>query len=254
MTDTNQIRTFVPATNLGALSSIAAVAHETTKGGVWWRGQASSEWRLVSHVFREEKLAAREKNLSLRFVTRAFMRHSRCPDVNDVPGWLFLMQHYGLPTRLMDWSESILVAAYFAAVELKEKDGTIWALLPYQLNQDQLGTSSVLLPASPEIKRLFDAAIGQGSVDENKAIAVFPIETDIRMLVQRGAYTIHSSKTPLQEFPPASKFLLRVPVPMAAKPILLQELSNVGIRRSTLFPDLHNLAIELKSSDAEWNL
>ena len=71
--------------------------------------------------------------------------------------------------------------------------------------------------------------------------------------MQSGTYTVHSSAKPLEEFPCASRCLLRVPVPAASKDSLKKELESVGIRRSTLFPDLHNLATELKMSDPSRN-
>lgn len=37
-----------------------------------------------------------------------------------------LMQHYGAPTRLLDWSQSGAIAAYFACVDKRHLDGTIW--------------------------------------------------------------------------------------------------------------------------------
>ena len=50
--------------------------------------------------------------------------------------WLCLMQHYGLPTRLLDWSENILIALFWAVEDANiDCDGAIWVLNAGRLNQ-----------------------------------------------------------------------------------------------------------------------
>ena len=62
------------------------------------------------------------------------IRHEPTPLGHDLPGWLFLAQHHGLPTRLLDWTESPLVAAFFAVLADFEHDGALWALQPFRLH------------------------------------------------------------------------------------------------------------------------
>jgi len=56
--------------------------------------------------------------------------------------WIFLMQHYRAPTRLLDWSESPLVALYFALVDKlqEDSDGALWCMDPIALNRIANGT------------------------------------------------------------------------------------------------------------------
>src|SRR5206468_3187827 len=96
-----------------------------TLPGIWWRGQADREWELVPSVHRPE-FRNHEDCLTQDFIRRARTRFGDCPPEGAWPDWLILMQHHGLPTRLLDWSESPLVAIYFAVTELADKDGALW--------------------------------------------------------------------------------------------------------------------------------
>ncbi|MCB5383968.1 FRG domain-containing protein [Blautia glucerasea] len=62
--------------------------------------------------------------------------NSEAPQPYDRASWLTMMQHYGLPTRLLDWSESPLVALYFALSEKKDDiDAAVWIMNPMKLNK-----------------------------------------------------------------------------------------------------------------------
>jgi hypothetical protein len=105
-----------------------------------WRGHGDAEWPLLPHVFRPDPRTGyppyNESGLISHFLVRAPTRsNTKTPEPNDYFGWLFLAQHYGLPTRLLDWSESPLVALYFAVTDQEDRDGCIWALWPVELNR-----------------------------------------------------------------------------------------------------------------------
>src|SRR5205807_197229 len=83
------------------------------KGPLWYRGCGRVSHQLKPSLYRHkgsntiEDLMKLEKLLLARFQQRSIPFLSR--SISDTWEWLFLMQHYGVPTRLLDWSESPLM-------------------------------------------------------------------------------------------------------------------------------------------------
>ena len=79
------------------------------------------------------KKPASENDLINKFRQNANLLVEQSPKTDF--DWLFVMQHYGVPTRLLDWTESPLVGLYFAVTEHPNADGTLWVLKPIELNK-----------------------------------------------------------------------------------------------------------------------
>ena len=96
----------------------------------FFRGQSSSEYKLIPSIGRrfkegqEDVLKQYEKEVFEDFKRKYSMFTDARPK-NDKE-FLFLAQHYGLPTRLLDWTYNPLIALYFACCSNFDKDGIVY--------------------------------------------------------------------------------------------------------------------------------
>jgi len=212
-----------------------------------WRGHKELHWDLVPRIYRDGFVDGREQNLTLRFRAQSLTLHKVVPPDHDLPGWLYLMQHYGLPTRILDWSRSVLTALFFCVenTDAWDHDGALWALAEARLIESQLGTIGFRSTNHPDIEPLFRAAFDNECNSPGLIIPMTPGQIDARHVAQDSAYTIHGFEKPLNDLPDSTKYLIRLRVPSISKPGLYQFLKMIGVHRAKLFPDLENLARHL---------
>lgn len=210
---------------------------------LWWRGHADFTWKLLPSVYRPQFLN-HEPWLIQDFMRRAKTRYQFCPSENAWPDWLILMQHYGLPTRMLDWSESVFVAAYFAVSEHEERDGAIWVMNPYNFNYYENNTQRIVDCYEEIVVGEFEKAFKSVS-RSGEIVAVQMPENHIRMLVQRAAFTVHGNETPIEKLD-HKKCMACIKIPAKIKTELKIKLARQGYTASNLFPDLDHLALDLK--------
>ncbi len=101
---------------------------------VWFRGEPASDTPLLPSLYRPRPDGSQHNENALlqmfRMRAPSFGKEA-IPDRGHIDQWLFLAQHVGLPTRLLDWTENALLALYFT---LKEDQPIVWMIDPMRLN------------------------------------------------------------------------------------------------------------------------
>lgn len=115
---------------------------------------------------------------------------------DDYLGWLCFMQHYGVPTRLVDFTRSMFVALYFAFEKRKQTDRVIWAI-----NRAALKRCRTDLETALKCSKLSAHSVGNMCIEKEFAdcLGVMPVEfpgNNSRIKAQNGMflfpYTIDS--------------------------------------------------------------
>jgi hypothetical protein len=113
----------------------------------WFRGQNNAAWHLESSFMRSSKHLGISADAVVRLEAEAlkafrsqahlFVQPHLLDKVRTTPCWWALMQHHRAPTRLLDWTASPFVAAYFAA-QPHENDapGAVWCFCSHRLHDD----------------------------------------------------------------------------------------------------------------------
>jgi hypothetical protein len=226
---------------------------------IWFRGHSDAGWELKPSAGRpfdkggllktdttREDLYKQENALLQRF------RRDGYPFVQRLLSqWeaITLAQHYGLPTRLLDWTSNPLVALFFAAERHGDTDGSVFAYRPRKSWDHHISMFPGQNPRKPAVPEPL----------ETKGIKiVFPMLLADRLVAQSGGFTIQDPWLPLTERS-GEQFdnealdlveILKWKLPASAKPSILDELHRVSVNRRTLFPGLDSLGSGLRVAEA----
>jgi len=187
---------------------------------VWlFRGQANSEWRLLPKAGRPEF-----KNVPDLELFSAWCR--RAVGFVDLPinEWqrLAMAQHYGLATRLLDWTANPLVAAYFAVSGNSETDSCIYCL--HIADNKLIDTEKDKIGGVDSIARFIPSAyVG-------------------RIIGQSSTFTYHPRPQDILDDSIAGIELEKIIVSPKNREEILFDLNFYGINETSLFPDVEGLS------------
>jgi FRG domain len=229
-----------------------------TSWGPWFRGQSDATWALRPSMYRYSPLRrpirAVEDEIRQEFIVRAPSLGLERP-LNSWE-WYFLMQHCGAPTRLLDWTESALIALFFAVKSRKAKndtDAAVWILEPWELNKSVVNIAEVVAPAAESgmvVKHadrykdwLPERYSNTKSLKKKFPVAIYPTHFSRRISSQRSCFTIHGSDLNGFDHLPIKfrPYLIRVIIPGDKRYAIEKSLSVAGVDEVTIFPDLDGL-------------
>jgi hypothetical protein len=221
---------------------------------LWFRGHLDADWKLTPKLYRRQFSGADENEIRHEFQSRALqLVQGRLPA--NKWEWYFLMQHYGVPTRLLDWTENALVALYFAVENHPiDRDAAIWVLDPTWLNLKlRRGIDGAMLhdwsEAQSYLPDLEEAFAGR-RVRAALPAAIEPPHVDRRLAAQSSRFVIFGTTRDLMRTKAARKNDRRVGMIRILKGTienLQNDLNHYGITPASVFPDLVGLCQEISS-------
>lgn len=216
----------------------------------WWRGQPDANWELLPGVYRptfpehdETRRLEVERHLAQDFSVES----AGLVETNEAQRLYFLQQHYGMPTRLLDWTTNALAALFFAVRDKTDRDGAVFFMDAYQLAVTQKtkpeGISTYHKWFNDAVRRIFE---WRNDLQFPQAImAVRPDHADQRIGLQRSCFTFHVPGHPTLT-KAENDTLLAFRIPSAAKTNILNDLVLLGLNEFSIFGDLDHLALRLR--------
>jgi FRG domain len=263
------------------------------RGGDRWiyRGVSDSTHSLEASVQRcvvrdsERATALRRTLIEFQASAHLFPECGPLPLRNDYLSWLAIMQHFGAPTNLLDWTRSPYVALFFATSDFSNKEdrnSALWMLNEwkvYRLLRELPRVTEIfaederfegqayshpdmfrrLFAYSPQKRRANGASRGAITVaeDDEFILPCSPSRRNPRILAQQGCFTYISNVrinfagnlsnmvTGSGRNRDLSQLLLKIEFPTALAPEIVQVLESMNISGRTMYPGLEGFARKL---------
>lgn len=213
-----------------------------------FRGERDERWPLFSSLSRyfqnfhvaKEAWPEQERRIIRIFKRKAHVFLDNPPEADDDFQWLALMQHHGAPTRLLDFTWSPYVAAFFA-LERSVGNSVVWAINPSRVDSGRAPRPARMDPRIPgNFTRYF--------LKGNRRFIWMgePHTMNQRLIAQSGTFALPGVlDTPIEEIlkdTDPENVMAKFEIAHAVREVGMRELYRMNITYATLFPDLDGLA------------
>jgi hypothetical protein len=221
-----------------------------------FRGQSNSDWplysslsrHLLTHDVHRDAWPQQEQRILRIFKRKAHLLLQHLPAAGDSFEWLALMQHHGAPTRLLDFSWSPFVAAFFA-LEQASTDAAVWAVFPPGLNNRPNRTVRPSRTITgDDIGPWVEGAYEKHFLPNVLRMAVIgePHNMNQRLLAQGGTFIMPGVlHEPVEALAPSDSIVKFVLDTKKMRRDAMLDLYRMNISNATLFPGLDGLARSL---------
>ena len=232
-----------------------------------FRGHGNAGWLLQASIER----VASKPGFAEDYVEREFKRRAHhylrdVPSDQDDLEWLALMQHHGAPTRLLDWTKSAYVAAFFAAESASPpKPFAIWAVDVDSVNAEALAMlglnnpgDNTNLSSRENFRRIYRDLQPEGLY---LAAPIQPYRMNERLTIQQGLFLcanhpllgLHRCLKRLldhaqERHKRSGQWLQKLVVESEIRLDVLRTLNKMNINSATLFPGLDGFARSLRTN------
>jgi hypothetical protein len=269
----------IPTSDFGEVASVSGLLEEIARWNhhnkiskrgyhshAWFRGHSKRSYRLEPGVYRDDftaqarslpggNLENKRLNLEREMLSEFRTAGAALLNPNQVVPLYFIAQHYGMPTRLLDWTANPLAGLFFAVSENDDDDGDVYVMEPTQVMPKPDPNNKDEPPRYVRTMRhpyVVDA-IGVSFWHEPQRVwppLVLPVRPDSetgRIGLQSSLFTLHMHNIT----PKTNPTLARIRIPAGKKPDLREELHRLNINQFSIYNDLDHLSKEIRRN---WNL